>query len=309
MQANVQNLKRHFGVTRAVDDVSFSVRSGDVVGFVGPNGAGKTTTLRIMATLDEPTDGDVFIDDVSVREMPEHVRNRIGFVPDALPTHGDITVHEYLDFFGRAYGLTGRKRQRALDEVEDFTGLTALRNKLLKGLSKGMKQRVSVGRALIHDPDLLLMDEPAAGLDPRARVEFRELVSVLAGMGKAVLISSHILTELTEICNGVVIVEKGRILETGSIDEVMSRSRERQMIAIRTQDDPDMLVKVLMELPHVHTAHQASREAHVELDGGDEQAAELLAEISRRGHRVIEFRHIRDDLEDIFMKVTKGEVQ
>ncbi len=309
MQIEVKNLVRHFGITKAVDDITFSFSSGDVFGFVGPNGAGKTTTLRIMATLDEPTSGDVFLNGTSVTELPEKARHLIGFVPDSLPTHSDITVNEYLDFFARAYGLKGKERKNAVDEVQEFTGLTALQDKLLKSLSKGMKQRVSVGRALVHDPALLLMDEPAAGLDPRARVEFRELVSLLAGMGKAILISSHILTELTEICNGVVIIEKGRMLETGTIDDVVKRSRSSQVVAVRTLDDHDKLFKNLLELPQVGNVRNINKELHVELSGHADQAAELLKELIRKNHRIVEFRHIRDDLEDIFMKITKGEVQ
>lgn len=309
MQIEIKNLVRHFGKTKAVDDISFSFGSGDVFGFVGPNGAGKTTTLRIMATLDDPTSGDVFLDGESVKELPEKTRSLIGFVPDSLPTHADITVDEYLDFFARAYGLHGKKRRKAVEEVEDFTGLTDLKDKLLKSLSKGMKQRVSVGRALVHDPALLLMDEPAAGLDPRARIEFRELVSVLAEMGKAILISSHILTELTEICNGVVIIEKGKILETGSIDEVMKRSHNTQVVAVRTLDNHEELFKALLEFPHVESVRDMNREIHIELAGQDEQAGEILIELIEQNHRIVEFRHIRDDLEDIFMKITNGDVQ
>jgi len=309
MQIEIKNLVRHFGKTKAVNNISFSFGSGDIFGFVGPNGAGKTTTLRIMATLDEPTAGDVFLDGVSVTEFPEKARHLIGFVPDSLPAHADITVHEYLDFFARAYGLQGKKRHTAVEEVQEFTGLTDLQDKLLKSLSKGMKQRVSVGRALVHDPALLLMDEPAAGLDPRARIEFRELVSVLAGMGKAVLISSHILTELTEICNGVVIIEKGSILETGSIEEVMQRSHTTQVVSARTLSDHDKLFKELLEMPHVGSVRNMNSEIHIELTGQDDQAAELLAELISGGHRIVEFRHIRDDLEDIFMKITKGDLQ
>lgn len=310
MQIEIKNLVKHFGKTKAVNNISFEFGEGDIFGFVGPNGAGKTTTLRIMATLDEPDHGDVFLDGMSVKEYPEEARHLIGFVPDSLPAHADITVNEYLDFFARAYGLHGKKRKTAIDEVQEFTGLTELRDKLLKSLSKGMKQRVSVGRALVHDPNLLLMDEPAAGLDPRARIEFRELVSVLAGMGKSILISSHILTELTEICNGVVIIEKGNILETGSIKDVMQRSRGTQVVAVRTPDaNHDKLFKALLELPQVSNARSVSREIHIELTGHDEQAADLLAELISANHRIAEFRHVRDDLEDIFMKITKGELQ
>lgn len=309
MDVQVKNLVRYFGATKAVDDISFSFSSGDVFGFVGPNGAGKTTTLRIMATLDEPASGDVFLDGESVKEMPEAARHKIGFVPDSLPTHADVTVHEYLDFFARAYGIHGKARQKAVEEVEEFTGVTGLRDKLLKSLSKGMKQRVSVGRALIHNPSLLLMDEPAAGLDPRARVEFRELVTLLAGQGKAVLISSHILTELTEVCNGVVIIERGKLLETGTIDDVTERSRDIQVVAVRTLDDHELLHKALLEFPHVENVRNLNRELHVELAGRDDQASALLTELIHRKHRIAEFRHVHDDLEDIFMKVTTGEVQ
>ena len=309
MDVQVKNLVRYFGATKAVDDISFSFSSGDVFGFVGPNGAGKTTTLRIMATLDEPSSGDVFLDGESVKEMPEAARHKIGFVPDSLPTHADVTVHEYLDFFARAYGIHGKARKKAVGDVEEFTGVTGLRDKLLKSLSKGMKQRVSVGRALIHNPSLLLMDEPAAGLDPRARVEFRELVTLLAGQGKAVLISSHILTELTEVCNGVVIIERGKLLETGTIDDVTERSRDTQVVAVRTLDDHELLHKALLEFPHVENVRNLNRELHVELAGRDNQASALLTELIHRKHRIAEFRHVHDDLEDIFMKVTTGEVQ
>jgi len=180
MKVEAHGLKRYFGSTRAVDGISFSFGSGDVFGFVGPNGAGKTTTLKILATLDEPSGGDVTVDGISVREYPEKIRMVMGFVPDALPANSDITVHEYLDFFGRAYGLKGDALRSSVAGVEEFTGLVGLKDRLVSKLSKGMKQRVSLGRALIHDPAVILMDEPASGLDPRARIEFRELVLALA---------------------------------------------------------------------------------------------------------------------------------
>src|SRR5437588_4711046 len=207
MRINLVNLKKYYGRTRAVDDISFAFSSGQIFGFIGPNGAGKSTTMRILATLDEPTDGDAFVDGVSVVEEPEKARKLIGYVPDSLPTHRDMSVDDYLDFFGRAYGLKGRHRRQVIERIEEFTNLTVIREKPLGALSKDMKQRVSVARALLHDPPVLIMDEPAAGLDPRARVELRELLKLLSWQGKAILISSHILTELAEICNGLVIIE------------------------------------------------------------------------------------------------------
>src|ERR1700730_17245072 len=222
MRINVVGLKKYLGRTRAVDDISFSFASGQIFGFVGPNGAGKTTAMRIMANLDEHTDADPYIDGVSVVEDPEKARRLVGYVPDNLPTHRDMSVHDYLDFFARAYGLKGRHRQQVIERIEEFTNLTGIREKPLVALSKGMKQRVSVARALLHDPPVLIMDEPAAGLDPRARVELRELLKRLSWQGKAILISSHILTELAEICNGAVIIEQGRILRAGTLEQILS---------------------------------------------------------------------------------------
>ncbi|HOW65220.1 MAG TPA: ABC transporter ATP-binding protein [Candidatus Paceibacterota bacterium] len=309
MKVRIKNLRRQFGKTLALDNISFSFDSGHVFGFVGPNGAGKTTTMRILATLDEPTDGDVWINGCSVREEPEMARRMVGYVPDSLPTHGDITVHEYLDFFGRAYGLRGQRLRDALDAVEEFTNLGGIRDKLIKALSKGMKQRVSLGRALVFDPEVLVLDEPAAGLDPRARVELRELLGLLAQRNKAILISSHILTELTEICNGVVIIEKGKILETGTIEEVLSKRSPKRTLAIRTLDPIDAVIKELLQLAPVENAREVAAEIHVDVNGSEAEACGILAQLVGKGIRVLEFRQTREDLEDIFMKVTKGGVQ
>src|SRR5919197_1403681 len=184
MRVDVVNLKKFYGRTKAVNGISFSFSSGKIFGFVGPNGAGKSTTMRILATLDEPTGGDALLDGVSVVEEPEKAHRLIGYVPDNLPTHRDISVHEYLDFFARAYGIKSPRRQQVVEGIEEFTNLVGIRDKELSALSKGMKNRVSVARALVHDPPVLVMDEPAAGLDPRARIELRELLRLLAGEGK-----------------------------------------------------------------------------------------------------------------------------
>jgi ABC-2 type transport system ATP-binding protein len=309
MKVEVRNLKKHFGPTQAVDDVSFSFASGQVVGFVGPNGAGKTTTMRILATLDEPTSGEALIDGVSVTEEPERARHLVGYVPDALPSHRDISVHEYLDFFARAYGLKGAKRERTVESVEEFTNLTGIRDKMLIALSKGMKQRVTLARALLHDPPVLIMDEPAAGLDPRARIELRELLRVLSSQGKAILISSHILTELAEICHGAIIIEQGRILMAGGIGDLLSESVPRRTVLIRVIAGQETLHRDLLQMPHVETARLAGDEVAVEVSGADEACGELLIGLVARGHRIVEFKQQRANLEEIFMNVTKGAVQ
>ena len=310
MKIQVKNLRKEFGKTVAVDNISFGFDSGHVFGFVGPNGAGKTTTMRIMATIEEPTDGDVFLNGVSIREEPELARKTVGYVPDTLPSHGDITVHEYLDFYARAYGLDGKKRRQAVGAIEEFTSVTGILDKNIKALSKGMKQRVSLGRALVHDPDVLILDEPAAGLDPRARIELRELLTLLAGRKKAILISSHILTELTEICNGVVIIERGKILETGTMDEVFKKSAPRRTVAIRLLDGQGaQIIKELLQMPHVENAREVADEIHFESSGDEAAACDILARLIGKGFKILEFRQTKADLEDIFMKVTKGGVQ
>jgi ABC-2 type transport system ATP-binding protein len=313
MKVQVKNLRKEFGKTVAVDNISFSFDSGDVFGFVGPNGAGKTTTMRIISTIEEPTSGDVLLNGISVCEEPELARRAVGYVPDTLPAHPDINVHEYLDFYARAYGLRGKKRTQAVEAIEEFTNVTGIREKHLKALSKGMKQRVSLGRALVYDPDVLVLDEPAAGLDPRARVELRELLVLLAERRKAILISSHILTELTEICNGVVIIERGKILETGTIDDVLKKSAPRRTVAVRLLDghlqNNPLLLKELLQTPHVGNAREVANEIHFELTGDESAVCDILGGLIAKKFKIIEFRQTRANLEDIFMNVTKGGVQ
>lgn len=309
MQVNIINLVKDFGTTRAVDDISFTFSSGHIFGFVGPNGAGKTTTMRILATLDEPTSGDATIDGVSIVESPETARQLIGYMPDSLPTHRDMSVHDYLDFFARAYRLVGQQRRQVVDTVENFTNLTGIRGKTLHALSKGMKQRVSLARALLHDPPVLVMDEPAAGLDPRARVELRELLRVLSEQGKAILISSHILTELSEICDGAVIIEQGKIISAGTLDEIAPIDAEQQTVLIRPLDRQDDLCKALLLMPHVTAVNQLGHQIETRVAGSEQTCSELLENLIRDGFRIVEFTLQGGDLESVFMTVTKGEVQ
>jgi ABC-2 type transport system ATP-binding protein len=309
MQINIVNLKKYFGTTRAVDDISFTFSSGQIFGFVGPNGAGKTTTMRILATLDEPTSGDATIDDVSIVDAPERARRLIGYVPDALPMHRDISVHDYLDFFARAYGIVGAQRREVIESIEGFTNLRGIREKTLFSLSKGMKQRVSLARALLHDPPVLVMDEPAAGLDPRARVELRELLRILSGQGKAILISSHILTELSEICDGAVIIEQGRIITSGTLQDIAKPDVEQHTVLIRPLNRQDDLYKVLLLIPNVTAVNQLENEIEVKITGSEETCSDLLENLIRDGYRIVEFKQQGSDLESVFMNVTKGQVQ
>jgi len=309
MEVEVKNLKRYYGSTRAVDDISFTFRAGQIAGFVGPNGAGKTTTMRILATADEPTGGDAFVDGGSVVAAPARGRRRVGCMPDYLAAHADVSVREYLDFFARAYGLRGARRRATIESVEEFTNLTDIRHKVLKALSKGMKQRVSLARAMVHDPAVLLLDEPAAGLDPRARIELRELLRALAERGKAILVSSHILTELSEICHATVIIEQGRLVRAGDIQAILAQDMPRRLLSIRMRGRPEDLCKHLVLKPHVLTARVVGAAADVDFDGDEEALQALLADLIRDGLPIVEFKLQKAGLEQLFMNVTKGRVQ
>jgi ABC-2 type transport system ATP-binding protein len=309
MKVQILALKKHYGRTRAVDGISFHFEGGQIFGFVGPNGAGKSTTMRILATLEEPTDGDCTIDGLSVTEEPEKTHRLVGYVPDQEPSHRDITVHDYLDFFARAYGVKNPKRDQMVQSIEEFTNLTGIRDKFLNALSKGMRNRVSLARALVHDPPVLIMDEPASGLDPRARIELRDLLRELAGQGKAILISSHILTELAEICTGAVIIERGKMLRAGTLEQILNQDSPHKTILVRTLDRAKELHQRLLELPNINNVKAGEKGIEVEFTGDDQAGAELLAALVKEGFPIIEYRPQRADLEDIFMNVTRGEVQ
>ena len=310
MEVRVDNMRKYYGRTQAVRGISFGFSSGQIFGFIGPNGAGKSTTMRMLATLEEPTSGAATIDGVSVVEEPEKAHHLVGYVPDHLPSHRDITVHDYLDFFARAYGIRGEKRRKTVEGVEEFTNLIGIREKTLNALSKGMKNRVSIARAIVHDPPVLLMDEPAAGLDPRARIELRDLLKELARQGKAILISSHILSELGEICHGAVIIERGRILTAGTLDEIIAQhTKTHRSIRIRAYKRADELKTFLLETPGIEKVHLRDGLLEADVEGGDEECANLLTRIVAAGFPILEYRPRRVDLEQIFLSITRGEVQ
>jgi ABC-2 type transport system ATP-binding protein len=309
MRVQILNLRKYYGATRAVRDVCFSFTSGQILGFIGPNGAGKSTTMRILASLEEPTAGDCLIDGISVVEEPEKSHRLVGYVPDALPNHRDVSVHEYLDFFARAYGLRGEKRRKVVEDIEEFTNLIGIREKHVNALSKGMKNRVSVARALVHDPPVIIMDEPASGLDPRARIELRELLKVLAGQGKAILISSHILTELAEICTAAVFIERGKILRAGTLEQLLRQEVKHRTVVIRVLGSLDALHKHLIVQPGIESVRPLDTSVEVEVDGDEQDCCRLLADLVAGGFRVLEFRPREANLEDVFMSVTRGDVQ
>jgi ABC-2 type transport system ATP-binding protein len=308
-QIELRRLHRLFDTTHAVNDVSFEVYAGEVFGYIGPNGAGKTTSMRILATLDEPTAGDAYVDGFSVVDDPDRVRRRLGFMPDYFGTYQNVNVYEYLDFFARAYGLVGHERLTAIGEVMAFTLLDTLAHKPIDGLSKGMKQRLCLGRTMIHNPSVLILDEPAAGLDPRARIELREMIERLAAAGKAVLISSHILTELAEISDRVGIIEQGRLLAVGSVAEISAGVQVRSMVRVRVLREAERLQGWLASRDDVFDVKLEGDLAHFTHAGDRESEAELLRAIVSAGFDVVEFGAQHKSLEDVFLHVTEGRVQ
>ena len=310
----LHRLHRFFGETRAVQDVSFQVFKGEVFGYIGPNGAGKTTSMRILATLDVPTFGDARVDGFSVVNDPDRVRTRLGFMPDYFGTYPNVNCYEYLDFFARAYGLTGRERHRAVRSVMGFTNLEGLANKPISGLSKGMKQRLCLGRSLVHDPAALVLDEPAAGLDPRARIELRQMIRQLAADGKAVLVSSHILTELAEICDRVAIIEQGQLLAIGSVDEIQSRhtsdgQQQLTLVRVRVLSRSAELGSWLENMGDARDITVDGQLVQFRHRGDRSDEVRILREMIAADFEVAEYGQQSQSLEDVFMQVTEGLVQ
>lgn len=305
----LRDLHRLFGSTHAVDGVSFEVPRGSVFGYIGPNGAGKTTSMRILATLELPSSGEAYVEGLSSVNDPDRVRMRLGFMPDSFGTYADTNCIEYLDFFARSHGLMGRERTRRLRWVMDFTGLRELAEKPIRGLSKGMRQRLCLGRALIHDPAVLILDEPAAGLDPRARIELRRIIRSLAAEGKTVLISSHILTELAEMCDRIGIIEQGRLLATGTVDEIRQTMKRARDVRVRIAGSTDSAMELLRKLETVIDPRCLGDLIHFAIGGGAPQQIEILRQLCDARIDVLEYSAREETLEDVFLHITQGRVQ
>jgi ABC-2 type transport system ATP-binding protein len=306
----VKNLRKEYGALTAVRGISFTLQPGDVFGFIGSNGAGKTTTIRMLATLLEPTSGTAVLNGADVRRDPMEVRKMIGYMPDFFGLYDDVKVWEYLDFFATIYRVPTNQRPGVIDNVLELTDLTVKKDSFVQSLSRGMQQRLCLARCLVHDPMLLLLDEPASGLDPRARAELKELIAELGRMGKIVIVSSHILPELADFCNTVGIIEKGEMLAYGPVDGIVRGIRSHRVIEVKVLSEPSAAVRSLEGRSGVQSA-QASGDGEIKVDflGDQEAQAELLRALVVDGHRVIGFREEQADLEDVFLKLTTGAVQ
>jgi ABC-2 type transport system ATP-binding protein len=298
----VIDIYRHFGEVRAVDGVTFSVMPGQSVGFIGSNGAGKTTTMRIMSTLDMPDKGTVLFNGKNAWVNGASVRSQLGWMPDAYGTYEYVTCFEYLDFFARAYGYRGAERKRRVDEVMGFTELEPLADRFMNGLSKGQAQRLCLGRTLLNDPNLLILDEPAAGLDPEARIRFKHLIRLLAKAGKSIFISSHILTELEDMCDTMLFIDAGKIVHHGSAEILKRDSAESIVVDIKLSSPAEKLQEWLILQPGVGIKEAIRDGLRISVDGGTpEQLAGLLKRLVTDGFPIYEFVEHKRRLEDAFV--------
>jgi len=302
----IRGFTKRFDHFVAVDNLDLDIDQGDVFGFIGPNGAGKTTTIRFLATLLKPNSGQAWINGYSVTKQVDQVKRSIGFMPDTFGVYDGMKVWEFLDFFATAYGLVRSKRRALIDDVLDLVDLTHKRDTLVNGLSRGMQQRLCLAKTLVHDPPVLILDEPASGLDPRARVEMKALLRELQKMGKTILISSHILPELSDFCNKIGIIERGKLLAAGPVKDVIHSIRQNRVVRIVTSGRHEACEVLLAHHPQVRNLSAAEKEFKFEFVGNDEDVVKLHQDLLAQEIPVVWFTEVEADLEEAFMKITQG---
>ncbi|MBC8101796.1 MAG: ABC transporter ATP-binding protein [Cytophagales bacterium] len=312
LQAEI--LRKTYGPLVAVEGISLELHPGDIFGFIGPNGAGKTTTIKMLATLLQPTSGTATIDGIDLIRYPREVRPLIGYMPDAFGVYDDVKVWEYLDFFAAAYRQSRDERTATVDRVLELTDLTEKRDAFVQGLSRGMQQRLCLAKCLVHDPKVLLLDEPASGLDPRARIVIKELITRLGQMGKTIIVSSHILPELSDFCNRIGIMERSHLLISGDVETIIRQlqpTRQLLITPLKGVGASGPLREDLEAMPQVEKATVENGDdgtVRVAFTGGLSEQAALLRTLIERGHALCSFTESAMDLEDVFLRVTTGRV-
>jgi ABC-2 type transport system ATP-binding protein len=301
------NIRKEFGTLVAVNDVTISIERGNVVGLIGPNGAGKTTLLRILATLQIPTDGNATILGLDLRNDYLQIRQHLGFLPDFFNLYNDLTLQECLEFFARAYKVEPKLIPARVDAALEFIDLEDKRNSLTSHLSRGMVQRMGIGVMLVRDPEVLLLDEPASGLDPKQRIKLREVLKKLSTEGKTTIISSHILTELSGLCSHIAIMNKGRIILYGAVDEIQQKITGSRSVVITVLDNCNRATSIVKEFPNTKIIDVQNNTIIVEMSASLEELAELNAYLVNNDIKVVGFCKEKTDLEDIFMKISSEE--
>ena len=302
----IENLRIAYGKTEAVRGLNFTIARGEVYGFIGPNGAGKTSTIKVLATLLRPTSGRVTVAGLDVVREPHAVRRKIGYMPDFFGVYDDLTAGEYLHFFAAAYKIETARRKALIADVLALTDLTAKHDSPVDALSRGMKQRLGLARVLLHDPDLLLLDEPASGLDPRARIEMRELLKELQSMGKTIIVSSHILHELAQFCSHIGIIEAGQMVANGSLAEIYRALSLRRTVHIQLANQTPELAAKIRALAHVESVDEQPDRLAVQIREDECAVEDLLDAIHALGGRIRMFQPDAMDMETAFMKLTEG---
>ena len=304
----IKGLTKKYGSFYALKDLNLTLSEGTVFGFVGANGAGKSTTFSILATLLQPTSGDAFINGKSVKTDPHEVRKQIGYMPDFFGVYDQLKADEYLDFYGASYGIAEAKRKELIPQLLELVNLSHKRYEYVDLLSRGMKQRLCLARALIHDPNVLILDEPASGLDPRARVEMRDILRQLKGMGKTILISSHILPELAEMCDEIGVIDGGILIAHGSVADIQAKLKGERLITVKLKGLADRAIRFFEEDPFVSGIEEFPEKHTITFKyrGSEDDQMSLLKHALEENLFILTFAEQETDLEDVFMEITKG---
>jgi len=305
----IKNLTKTYGSFTALQSLNMQVDKGTVFGFVGPNGAGKSTTMSILATLLLPTSGTARVGGYEVTQHPKEVRKLIGYMPDFFGVYDQFKTVEYLHFYGASYGIPRAERDKLIPQLLELVNLTDKADFYVDTLSRGMKQRLCLARSLVHDPELLILDEPASGLDPRARIEMREILKELKAMGKTIIISSHILPELAEMVDEIGVIEHGQLIAKGRVQDIQNQIKANRILHVRLMERAEEATEFLRDELHVSMVLHDAQGVHVHFSGNDEEQVQLLRKLMDKGYPVISFNEAQTNLEDVFLEITRGGIQ
>ena len=300
----IKNLCKNYGKFTAVDNLNLNIPKGEIFGFVGPNGAGKTTTMKIVSGLLEATSGEVYVNGIDALKSSGKIKSNIGYMPDFFGVYDNLKVMEYLDFYASIYGIRGKECEKISNDLLALVDLLDKKDVYVDSLSRGMKQRLCLARSLVHNPDLLILDEPASGMDPRARIEMKEILRTLREMGKTILVSSHILPELAELCTSIGIIERGRMVISGKVEDIMLKVYKNKTLRIKVCNKLEDAVVILKEYPNIDRIIADNNTIETAFDGSDEDMSKLLNTLISNQIPVVSFTQLDGNLEDVFMKVT-----